>query len=1276
MNMASTRSPRDPLWNFGDDVWYLKNMRANDAWDLDSINTAFTHEGSNSITIAVMSSGLYFDPDDPDGCHPDIPIDVLWVNQDEIPDNDCDEDSNDATDDIYGWNFIIDSGEVEDLQDNGWWFENKVGDYDEKYIWPNHGTRITGLISSVLDNPKGSAGIVPNVKIMTLKIADANWQSYDDESEELEDYYYDLDQAAADAFDYAMKNGADIILMPFGMPRDSYKLSDMINSYYFGKSPIPLLVASNRAGNHPLRDLAIPGYKSSVICVGAVDSNNEKASYSVHDTVHSQRNQNIEVSAWCGDVDANDKDMWLSNDLGFETEWIKWPTDDEPAEGWPEDWVFEGTDYAAAQVAGAAGLIMSYKPSLSTEEVRRILHITAKDVGSTGWDRPTGYGCVDLGYALRTAVESKPELGHRLDKVDQNLDYSYAMSGYEPALAVDANGYIHIAAVYSYNPGDTEICYIQRNPNNDIRIQPIRIEQALGSGDPSFDPAISVDRDHNINIVWWERHNNNMDYRIWYVQLDMDGNIQAAFIVHDTPMGQLVNPYGHLNLLSDVDANRYYVTFEAGPNIPDTHILKFDAQTNIYWIWNINDATHPTAGICKFEGAIEDIVIAYEIWQQGQPTGIQVSWIRDLGGNPQLISAQDILPPEGKRFADVDIDVDYKTRIAHGVMRKIDALDSTGGINEGTFAERPYAETLKYFSMDDNGVHHTYNDAVMEISFAPETPHIEYSDEHWFNPQIVKNNKGEVRIVADYPSYYSNGGAWRKVISTTLRDDGRLYIDKSSVYYGHVRVLDVSGMGANQFSYSFAQVETTDINYEIGYVQEDTYNHDGSFHVIHLDFENPGAPIAYSLYTTKQRFDNYWTEANPATTDFDYAIDYKNGHHVVTVVEDANVDNQIHYTYFPTLNQAPAIDLDITTSTDDSVEPQIVTSIGIYGTIIVYIVWKELKTSDEDLHFYKFRIDPDSPQTYQAFDYQDLDGTETYSSFSRFIIKPFTDYAYSSPSLRTELYVYIEGEVEKIIVVSSADIYLFDLSLTGSANVEFDLDAEGDVYMVYNKFLDPGYVPKLKKIDITDESTVFDKRLELGTAVQDGITGLQIALDKHIDRTGKMKPKNNQERNIHIVFSTWSDDTYTKAFVYYDKYDTNGDLIFGPVTIFPVEVDGWNYFLSQPASTEMILTRDNEIGLMISTTVDTSAYWDYCWDPIDQHRNLWFMHLTNNAQIISHPTIVNKDRTTGLWDFHIGVSTGNKFNVLYTLWDFVLFPPFPPVVLKWAQSPTRNINFA
>jgi len=106
--------------------------------------------GSPDVIVGVFDQGVKYD-------HEDLAAN-MWVNKGEIPGNGVDDDGNGYVDDIYGWNFVDNTGQIT--------FSNEKA----------HGTHVAGTVSAVNNNGIGICGIAggsgkgDGVKIMSLQM--------------------------------------------------------------------------------------------------------------------------------------------------------------------------------------------------------------------------------------------------------------------------------------------------------------------------------------------------------------------------------------------------------------------------------------------------------------------------------------------------------------------------------------------------------------------------------------------------------------------------------------------------------------------------------------------------------------------------------------------------------------------------------------------------------------------------------------------------------------------------------------------------------------------------------------------------------------------------------------------------------------------------------------------------------------------------------------------------------------------------------------------------
>lgn len=107
------------------------------AWD---ITTGGLTPSGDTIVVCVLDDGI-------NASHEDIK-DNLWINYNEIPNNNIDDDNNGYIDDYRGWNVEFDD--------------------DNVYTGGSHGTPVAGIIGAKGNNGKGVSGVNWNVKLMIV----------------------------------------------------------------------------------------------------------------------------------------------------------------------------------------------------------------------------------------------------------------------------------------------------------------------------------------------------------------------------------------------------------------------------------------------------------------------------------------------------------------------------------------------------------------------------------------------------------------------------------------------------------------------------------------------------------------------------------------------------------------------------------------------------------------------------------------------------------------------------------------------------------------------------------------------------------------------------------------------------------------------------------------------------------------------------------------------------------------------------------------------------
>jgi len=155
---------------------------------------------------------------------------------------------------------------------------NKTPDDDN-----GHGTHCAGIAAAITNNGIGVAGVAPNCKIMPVKVLDGSGSGYL--------------STVAQGIRYAANGGAKVISLSLGNSTQSQTLQDAV-TYAIGKGAV--VVAA--AGNDGVSSKFYPAACSGVIAVAAVDSNDNKASFSNYGAWVSVAAPGVRVySTWMGD---------------------------------------------------------------------------------------------------------------------------------------------------------------------------------------------------------------------------------------------------------------------------------------------------------------------------------------------------------------------------------------------------------------------------------------------------------------------------------------------------------------------------------------------------------------------------------------------------------------------------------------------------------------------------------------------------------------------------------------------------------------------------------------------------------------------------------------------------------------------------------------------------------------------------------------------------------------------------------------------------------------
>lgn len=222
-------------------LWGLKNDGQNGGVkgaDINAVAAWGITTGSKDVIVAVVDTGVRY-------THKDLKS-QMWVNTDEIPDNQIDDDNDGYVDNIYGMNAVNDGGDPMDTE--------------------GHGTHVAGTIGAAANDGNQHVGVAWNVSIMACKFLGEGGEG--------------TVSGALKAMAFAVDNGAKIINASWGGSDNDEPLKEAIAAMA-DKGVLFVAAAGNDGANNDRSPSFPANFKlPNIISVAALTKSDTLAGFS------------------------------------------------------------------------------------------------------------------------------------------------------------------------------------------------------------------------------------------------------------------------------------------------------------------------------------------------------------------------------------------------------------------------------------------------------------------------------------------------------------------------------------------------------------------------------------------------------------------------------------------------------------------------------------------------------------------------------------------------------------------------------------------------------------------------------------------------------------------------------------------------------------------------------------------------------------------------------------------------------------------------------------
>ncbi len=335
--------------------WHLRQIDAPAAWTVST--------GSRDVIVALIDTGV-------DIQHEDL-RENIWTNLREIPGDGIDNDQNGYIDDVHGWNFVSQTGDVRPV----------YREIQTEDAW-THGTLVASLIGARGGNGIGVSGVAWNVRLLPLVILDADGEGDVTELEE--------------AVRYAVSQGADVINFSLVGYEETPTLTELMRRA--ADAGVVLVAATgNSAGKQGVNIDQVPAYPACsegasniVIGVTGTDALDQRAPFA-------------NTGITCTDIAAPAHEIFGARP--------SYPHHKGRATSTVPGYYggYTGTSLAAPLVSGVAALLKAQHPEWTAAQIRERILTTADPIQGSGdgWRTALlGVGRLNAGRALGASATS------------------------------------------------------------------------------------------------------------------------------------------------------------------------------------------------------------------------------------------------------------------------------------------------------------------------------------------------------------------------------------------------------------------------------------------------------------------------------------------------------------------------------------------------------------------------------------------------------------------------------------------------------------------------------------------------------------------------------------------------------------------------------------------------------------------------------------------------------------------------------------------------------